>query len=220
MRIVIANPNTTQAVTDLLVREARQAVPGDVEVAGFTARAGVAAIDTPAGAEAAAEGVVARLADAGRPDVGIVGGFVDPGLDAARASVAFPVVGMGEASMLAACLLTRRFVVVTVGRSTATLIESLIERYGLGARAAAVQAVEGRLIDVIGQQAHFDEACSVASREALGATGAGAVVLGGAMFTGMASRIASRVPVPVIDPIRAATLQAWMLARLGRAPAT
>jgi hypothetical protein len=34
------------------------------------------------------------------------------------------------------------------------------------------------------------------------------------MFVGMASRIASRIPVPLIDPMRAAMLQAQVLLRL------
>jgi len=53
MRVVIVNPNTTQAVTDLLVREARAVAAPGIEVLGITADAGVAAIDSLADAEAA-----------------------------------------------------------------------------------------------------------------------------------------------------------------------
>ena len=214
MRVVIVNPNTTQAVTDLLVREARAVAGPGVEVFGITADAGVAAIDSLEDAEAAGAGVVDKFVGASNADVGVIGGFVDPGLAAARIRLPYPVTAIGEASMLTACLHARHFGVLTVGRSTASLIEAIIDAYGLRARVSAVQAIDGKLSEVIHDQRSYDDRFITAANELIGVTGAGAIVLGGAMFVGMSSRIASRIPVPLIDPMRAAMLQAQVLLRL------
>lgn len=214
MRVVLVNPNTTRAVTELLLREARAVAFDDPELIGITAPSGVPAIDSPQGVEDASRTMPELLASAGNADAGIIGGFVDPGLAASRSRLPFPVVGMGEASMLTACQLSPRFAVVTVGRSTAAIIEAMIEGYGLGTRVTAVRGIDSVLADVIHDQHAYDDRIVEAALEAVRSTGAGAVVLGGAMFAGMARRIASRIPVPVLDPMASSMLQAQALARL------
>jgi len=214
MRVVLVNPNTTRAVTELLLREARAVAFDDLELLGITAPTGVPAIDSPQAVESASRTMLELLASAGDVDAAIIGGFVDPGLAASRSRLPFPVVGMGEASMLTACQLSSRFAVVTVGLSTAAVIETMIEAYGLGARVTAVRSIDGVLADVIHAQHAYDDRIAEAAVEAVRSTGACAVVLGGAMFAGMARRIASRVPVPVLDPMASSMLQAQALARL------
>jgi len=49
-------------------------------------------------------------------DAAIIGCFNDPGLQEARESLSIPVIGVGEAGMLLACMLGRNFGVVTVRR--------------------------------------------------------------------------------------------------------
>jgi Asp/Glu/hydantoin racemase len=173
MRIVIVNPNTTQAVTDLLVREARAVAGPRVEILGFTAEAGVAAIDSLADAEAAADGIVDRVLGVRDADAGVIGGFVDPGLAAARIRLPYPVIGLGEASMLTACLYARHFGVITVGRSTASTIDAIIDAYGLRPRVSAVQAIDGKLSDVSQQQSTYDDRFVTAANDLVDATGAG-----------------------------------------------
>lgn len=215
MRLVIVNPNITQAVTDLLVRESRAVASAGVEVVGLTAAAGVPAIDTAAEAEAAARTITGELTAAGDADAGIIGGFIDPGLAAARAQLPYPVLGIGEAAMVTACQLGSQFAVVTVGESTAGVIEALVASYALRGRCTAVKAVEGRLRDVIRDQSAFEDACVRAATETIEKNGADTVILGGAMFVGMARRLAPRIAAPVIDPMHAAVLQAESLVRLG-----
>jgi Asp/Glu/hydantoin racemase len=79
---------------------------------------------------------------------------------------------------------------------------------------SAVHAIDGKLSAVSKDQRAYDDRFITAANELVGATGAGAIVLGGAMFAGMPARIASHIPVPLIDPMRAAMLQAQVLLRL------
>jgi len=64
----------------------------------------------------------------------IIGCFNDPGLQEARESLSIPVIGVGEAGMLLACMLGRNFGVVTVRRKLIPIIEDNVRRYGLESR--------------------------------------------------------------------------------------
>jgi len=69
-------------------------------------------------------------------DAVVVGCFADPGVMEARATVNIPVIGMGEASMIYACLLGRKFGIVTLNEPAAVpAMEDAIIMHGLQQRA-------------------------------------------------------------------------------------
>lgn len=66
----------------------------------------------------------------------VVGCFADPGVLEARAAVSIPVIGIAEASMLYACLLGRKFAIVTLHEPTfISAMEDQIMYYGMQSRA-------------------------------------------------------------------------------------
>jgi len=67
-------------------------------------------------------------------DAAIIGCFNDPGLQEARESLGIPVIGVGEAGMLLACMLGRNFGVVTVRKKLIPVVEENVRRYGLESR--------------------------------------------------------------------------------------
>lgn len=65
-------------------------------------------------------------------DAVVVGCYADPGVKEARATVDIPVIGIAEASMLYACLLGRRFAVVTLNEpSVVPDLEDAIILHGM-----------------------------------------------------------------------------------------
>lgn len=74
-------------------------------------------------------------------DGATVGGHWDPGLWAAREVCTIPVSGPGEAAMLAAMTLGRRFAFLTVSERYVPIIENNIRSYGLEGRAIAHRPV-------------------------------------------------------------------------------
>src|SRR5439155_625318 len=113
MRILLVNPNTTDAITARLIAVATQVAMPDTELVGITAARGVPYIASRAEAQIGGAIALEMLADhhAGF-DAAIIAAFGDPGLLAARELFDIPVVGMAEASMITACLLGRRFSLV------------------------------------------------------------------------------------------------------------
>lgn len=220
MKLLLANGNTTQAVTDKVVAEAiRCAAPG-TEITGATARFGVSIVSTEAENDIAAHAVLDLLA-ARYPghDAAILAISFDTALNAARQILPIPVVGMTEAALHTACLLGRRFGLISFGGSSRTLYLDVVARSGLGSRMAAFETIE--LSGAAGylREGAQDDAVEQTSAR-LVAAGAEVVVVTGAAVAGIAHRMQARVNVPLLDGIGCAVRQAEALVRIGLPPRT
>ncbi len=71
-------------------------------------------------------------------DVFVLGHFQDPGLYELRSTLRIPVVGTGEATLLAASTLGRRFGLVTLDPAFEVWHHEQVERYGLSSRLQGV----------------------------------------------------------------------------------
>ena len=114
MRILIVNPNTTEAVTSLMLDAGRASASPGVDVRAITAPRGLPYITSRAEAQIGGAIALEMLAEArGEYDAAIIAAFGDPGLFGARELFDTPVIGISEAAMLTACMLGGRFLIVT-----------------------------------------------------------------------------------------------------------
>ena len=74
-------------------------------------------------------------------DAVAIGNMLDPGLREARSMVDIPVVGLGEISMLTACMMGARFGLVSVNRYMGGRFDDNVGRYGLRERMAALECM-------------------------------------------------------------------------------
>jgi allantoin racemase len=72
-------------------------------------------------------------------DAVAIGNILDPGLREARSMVDIPVLGLGETSMLAACMMGSRFSLVGVNPYFGGCFEENVAKYGLNERLAALE---------------------------------------------------------------------------------
>ena len=115
MKLLVLNPNTSESVTERIAAAARAAASPGTEIVPMTAQWGVPYIVTRAEAAiatCAALEVMAEHVDG--HDAIVLAAFGDPGLDAARELMPVPVIGLSEGSMLTACMLARRFSLVSI----------------------------------------------------------------------------------------------------------
>jgi allantoin racemase len=211
IKLLLVNGNTTQAVTERVVAEARRCGAPGTEVTGATARFGVSIVSTEAENDIAAHAVLDVLSEtyAGH-DAAILAISFDTALIGARQIVPIPVIGMTEAALHTACLLGRRFGLISFGDSSRWMYLDLVRRSGLLERMVALETIE--------LTSTADGAQDRLVREAsarLVSAGAEAVVVTGAAVAGIAHRLAPRVPVPLVDGIGCAVGQAEYLVRLG-----
>ena len=139
MRLLVANANTTEAITELCAAAARRAAGPGTEIVPATPRFGPAVISTRAeGVIAGAWAAVAAGGTCRQVDGVLLAVSHDTALEAARQLLPCPVVGMTEAACFAACLLGGRFGLVTMGR--ADVYRERIAQHGLATRLAGLPA--------------------------------------------------------------------------------
>jgi allantoin racemase len=215
VKILLLNPNTTRAVTDLLYSAAAKVASPGTELVAVTAGRGVPYIATRA--EAQIGGAIAlemlAAADAG-VDAAIIAAFGDPGLFGARELFDFPVVGLAEAAMFTACMLGRKFAIVTFARALGPWYQECVTMHGMDARCAGIRTLDGAFKSISDVQGEKEEMLVALANCAVEQDDADVVILSGAPLAGLADKVRDRIPVPVVDPTAAAVRQAETLVTL------
>ncbi|MBV8167015.1 MAG: Asp/Glu/hydantoin racemase [Alphaproteobacteria bacterium] len=221
MRILLLNPNTTEAVTERLAGAARAVAAPDTEIVPLTAPRGLPYIANRA--EAVIGGAIALevLAEHHTTvDAAIIAAFGDPALGGARELFPIPVIGLTEAGLLAACLLGQRYSIITFSQALTPWYRECIEWHGLEQRCAAIRAIDAAfttLADVQDEnQAHLIDLANRSVAE----DGADVVVFSGAPLAGLAAKVRDRINAPVVDCAAAAIRLAEALVGLQPAKPT
>jgi allantoin racemase len=215
MRLLLANPNTTQAVTDTIAAAARAAAAPDTDIRAVTGRFGARVIGTRtemAIAEHAALDLLAREADG--CDAVVIGASVDSGLRAAREMLAVPVLAITEAALHVACLTGGRFGTITLSRRSAYPLREMIEGYGLTARCGGMRLVDVSPLDLLADPDRVGALIAEQANDLVQRDMVDVVVLIGAVMAAMPARVQPRLAVPVVEGVRAAVALAEALARL------
>jgi Asp/Glu/hydantoin racemase len=219
MRILLVNPNVTEAVTEMMVAEARRAAGPDTEVLPATAPFGVPYIENRAEAALAAHAVLQVLAErAGEADAAVIAAFGDPGLLAARELLEIPVLGLAESAMLTAQMLGRRFSIVCLSSRLRTWYLETVALYGFEARLASVRGLDVPIPDIAAARDQFRARLIEECRRAVDEDDAEVVIMGGGPLAGLAREAAGDIPVPALDGVACAVRLAEMLHGLGARP--
>ncbi|MCJ2035045.1 aspartate/glutamate racemase family protein [Methylobacterium sp. J-068] len=206
MRILLINPNTTPAVTDLVADHVRGLVGGAAEIVAVTGRFGARYIASRAASAIAGHAALDALAEhVAGADAVYLACFGDPGLAALREVSPVPVVGMAEAACRAACAEGRRFAIVTGGALWGPMLTEFVATLGLADRLSGVRTVAPTGGEIAADPEAALGLLAAACTACAEADGAEAVILGGAALAGLAARIQPRVPVPVLCSVEAGT---------------
>jgi Asp/Glu/hydantoin racemase len=212
--ILLINPNTTQSITDLVLRTARRFAAKDTRLRAVTGAFGPRYIASRVGYVIAGHAAVDAFAnDRGRKDAVVLACFGDPGLDALREIAPVPVVGMADASILQAAALGRRFSIVTGGARWKPMLEEFVASRGLADRLASVRTVAPTGADIARDPkaalSLLAKGCAACAQE----DGADVVILGGAGLAGLAAKLKPMVDVPLLDGVACALSLAEARAR-------
>jgi Asp/Glu/hydantoin racemase len=207
MRLLLINPNTTDAITRKLDAAARGLAPPRTEIVAATAAFGVPYVGTRAGQVVAAHAALDLLARhvlaADAPAIDAVGlaCFGDPGLLALKEISPIPVLGMAEASMTSAIQRGGRVAIITGGARWVPMLREFVAMLGLADRLAAIRATALTGAEIAADPARVEGELVALARRCVEEDGADVVILGGAGLVGIADRIAAQVPVPVLDSL-------------------
>ena len=215
MKLLLINPNMTQAITNALAGAARSVASPGTTILPVTGTFGPKVIGSRAENVIAAHGVLDLAArHAAGCDAVMLGVSLDSGLAAARELLDVPVVGMLEAGLQAASELGARIALVTFGTRMVPLYEELVQAYGFAGRVMRVVALPFAPADAYADPQRVRAGVADACHRLAEVEGAEAIVLAGAALAGMGDEMQPNVPVPLVDGMKAAVLLAEGLVRL------
>ena len=136
MKLLLVNPNITEAMTEAMAEEARRFASPGTDIVAVTAAFGTQYVENRAEAAIASHAVLDAIArHAAGCDAAIVCAFGDPGLAAAREFADIPVVGIEESAILAAWMLGRRYSIICLTPRLRTWYIECAEEHGLASHA-------------------------------------------------------------------------------------
>ncbi|KQP05079.1 aspartate/glutamate racemase family protein [Pseudorhodoferax sp. Leaf265] len=215
MKLLLVNPNLTQAVTDAVLAAARSRAAPGTELVAVTGSFGPAVIGSRAENALAQHGVLDLVAQhAPGCDAVVLGVSLDTALWACRELLDMPVVGMTEAGLLCGATVATRIGLLTNGVRMGPLYRELVQSYGLGERLAGVETLALTPQQMVGAPQDAQDAVLAAARTLIERDGAEAVLLAGAAMASMAEALQPQLPVPLLDGVGCAVALAQALVGL------
>jgi len=203
--ILLINPNTSTATTEMMVGIAQSVAPAGYRIRGVTAARGVPMIVNAVQLAASAEQVAAMWQAYGAEASGvIIAAFGDPGIEALQALTDLPVVGICEASMREAGYEGRRFGIATVTPELVKAIDANADLLGLSHCYSGIRLTSGEPRALAANPQRLEAALADAVDECITRDGAQAVIIGGGPLGQAAIGLAAHFDVPIIAPIPAA----------------
>ena len=216
MDILVVNPNTTASMTRLIEGAANSVAASGTNILARTSSMGPESIEGYYDESLAVPGLLMAIAEAERngAEAAIIACFDDTGLDAARALVDIPVLGICEAAVTTAAMIAKRFTVVTTLARSRVPVEELCRKYGVADR-ARVRAADIPVLALEDPNSGCRDRLRSEISAAIENDDAEAIVLGCAGMADLAKTLEAEFGIPVIDGVSAAVKQAEALISLG-----
>ena len=215
MKLLLVNPNTTASMTAKMREAAAGVAAPGTEVVAVTAGYGPESIegyyDEVFSVPPMLDAVKAHSSAAGV----VVGCFDDTGVDAARCVTPAPVIGICQAAMQVASIVSGSFTVVTTLARSVPALEHLARRYGYADLCRRVRASEVPVLALEDPASGALDRLRAEIRRALDEDRCESIVLGCAGMVDMARSLSEELGVPVVEGVTAAVKIVEGLATLG-----
>ena len=205
-RVLLLNPNSTRASTDLMGDFAQEALGPDWTVRLKTNEDAPPIITDMAGAEQATASLLKLFRHGLDPCEGVIlSAFLDPGLEDLRALLDVPVVGIAEAAMQAAGRYGR-FAILSTTPDLNDHLRALAVVYGEGDRLVEILRIKGDPYKVMGDPELLMATLRDMLAEATATLDVDAVIVGGGPLAKAARALGAEAALPIVEPVPAAAL--------------
>lgn len=216
MRILVANVNTTQSMTDAIAESARAVAAPGTEIVGVTPRFGADSCEGNFESYLAAIAVMDAITSYPEPfDAVIQAGYGEHGREGLQELLDVPVVDITEAAASTAMYLGHKYSVVTTLDRTVPLIEDRLRLAGLATRCASVRASGLGVLELESDPERAVEAIVAQAREAVERDHAEVICLGCGGMAELEEKVRAATGVPIVDGVRSAVTVAEGLVRMG-----
>ena len=216
MRILVANVNTTESMTESIAAQARAVAAPGTEIVGITPRFGADSCEGNFESYLAAIAVMDAVTSYPEPfDAVVQAGYGEHGREGLQELLDVPVVDITEAAASTAMFLGHKYSVVTTLDRAVPLIEDRLKLAGLDARCASVRASGMAVLELEEEperavEAIIERGACWPSRQ----DKAEVIVLGCGGMAGLDEQIRQRAGVPVVDGVASAVTIAESLVRM------
>ncbi len=214
-RILVVNPNCTEAVTrgiDEAVEPLRLA--GGPAIDCFTLKEGPAGIETQQHVDGVVAPLLALVSQKERQYAAfVIACYSDPGLHSLREATKKPVLGISECGILTALTLGQKFGVLAILRRSIPRHLRYIGALGVSARLAAELPIDLGVTELSDEKKTFGRMVEV-GRALRDEHGADVLVMGCAGMARYRKPLQEAVGLPVVEPTQAAVAMAIGRVRL------
>ncbi|RAV15563.1 aspartate/glutamate racemase family protein [Paenibacillus contaminans] len=218
MKIKMINPNTTVSLTQTLQWLAQAWVRPTTELIAVSPPMGPASIESYYDDHLAAAGVFHEIARSEQEDPAdgyVIACFGEPGLWGARELTSKPVLGIAEAAMHMASMLSPSFTILSALNRSKVMMEQLVYRYGMERKLRSVRPTSISVLDIHNDPENSIRRAVELCRKAVEEDGAESVILGCASLSLHREAIEREAGIPVIDGLLAAVKFCEAFAELG-----
>ncbi|GAA2177843.1 aspartate/glutamate racemase family protein [Leucobacter tardus] len=216
MRILVANVNTTESMTEGIAEAARAVASPGTEIVGITPAFGAESCEGNFESYLAAIAVMDAIQRyEGEYDAVIQAGYGEHGREGLQELLTVPVVDITEAAASTAMYVGRSYSVVTTLDRTVPLIEDRLLLAGMMERCASVRSSGLGVLELEADPERAVEAIVAEAERAVRDDRAEVIVLGCGGMAELKDRVVERCGVPVVDGVQAAVAVAEGLVQLG-----
>ena len=216
MKILVVNANTTAVMTKKIAVAAKAMARLDTKIIATNSQDGPASIQAAyLDVATCLPGLLAEVQRHPGLDAIVIACFDDTGVDAVRCLVDVPVIGIGEAALHAASMISTKFTVVTTLTRSVAGLEANLVRYGLAARCAKVRASDIPVLELEENDPATIDMTRHEIKAAIKVDGAEAIALGCAGMADLAAHLSSEFGLPVVDGVACAVTMAEAMVAAG-----
>lgn len=218
MKILVANPNSSEIVTGIIMESAKRSINEGTELIPLTNPKGTKNIDCGFADYQSVWSFIRAIlekVEEVKADAVVLAGFGNVGVFALKEALSIPVVSISEGTQLIASLLGHKYTVLTMLKQFIPYQEDLVRLYGLENKCASVRGINVNVEKCVTDR---EETLNQLKEEILKIVeedGAEVVLLGCAGLCAYDKQLEELVGIPVLDPVNVGTKLAEMLVETG-----
>ncbi len=216
-RILVVNPNTSDAVTSRIAGVIRRIAHAGTDVTVTQIPHGPEALESYYDESVAAPYLiqVVREANTQGYDAIVIAAFCDPAIEAVKEISDIPVYSLEETTLSVALLMGNRFSILTEKKHKVSVKQQHVRKLGLASRFASVRPLDMGVTEIACEPERVREKGIAIGRQMVDEDGAEVIVMGCASMAGYSADMEAALHVPVLDPVSITFKVAEALTELG-----
>jgi allantoin racemase len=218
MKILVVNPNSSEIVSEVIMRSARKKARPSTDLVLLTNPLGTKNIDCAfadyMSSHSHLKACLKKVREI-KPDAVVLAGFGNVGIIALKEALEIPVVSMSEATMAMACLMGHKFSTITMLNQFIPYQEDLVKLYGFKDKCASCRSIN---INVEKAACERERTLAELKEEVLKVVKedkAEVIILACAGLCGYEDELSAMIGLPVLDPVVVAVKVAEMMVETG-----